>query len=326
MPLDDLDPDLAEFLTRAGWTAARSQRIAGDASRRSYVRVVRGDGRTALLMDARAEDPAQLRSFLDVAAYLRSAGLSPPEIYESDTDHAFLLIEDFGDALFAREIAAAPDQEGALYGIALDVLLHLRAQPPMPGRATFDPDSAAGICDVAVDWAGGPKAAVLRDDVLSAVRIALSTHAPEASVAALRDFHVENIVLRPGQTGLARAGLLDFQDAVIAHPLYDFVSLITDIRRDVSPAVRVALAHRLSRETGTPPEALSAAIAALSLQRNLRILGVFHRLAQRDGRTGYLRFLPRLHARLRDALADPALAEIAAPIHAAFPAIKEAQK
>jgi len=56
-------------------------------------------------------------------------------------------------------------------------------------------------------------------------------------VLVLRDFHAQNIVYRPEQSGLAQIGLLDFQDAQLGHPLYDAASLIHDARRSLHPDV-----------------------------------------------------------------------------------------
>ena len=68
-------------------------------------------------------------------------------------------------------------------------------------------------------------------------------------VTVLRDYHAENIMLldRPG---LARLGLLDFQDALAGHPAYDLVSLLQDARRDVSPALEAAMLARYVAEAG----------------------------------------------------------------------------
>ena len=62
--------------------------------------------------------------------------------------------------------------------------------------------------------------------------------------------------------------------------------------------------------TGAQPEPLAAAAALLSAQRNLRILGIFARLAKRDGKPRYLALIPRVWGHLQTALANPALADL----------------
>ncbi|MGV3695401.1 MAG: phosphotransferase, partial [Paracoccus marcusii] len=125
---------------------------------------------------------------------------------------------------------------------------------------------------------------------------------------SLRDFHAENLVWR----GDAPLGLLDYQDAVAAHPAYDLVSALQDARRDVDPATEQAQITRYLAATGLAEAPFRAAYALIGAQRALRILGVFARLAIRDGKPRYLAFMPRVWAHLQRDLAHPALAPLRA--------------
>lgn len=141
----------------------------------------------------------------------------------------------------------------------------------------------------------------------------------EAPVICLRDFHAENILWLPERSGAARLGLLDFQDAVLAHPAYDLVSALQDARRAVSPAVEQAeIAHYAIRK-GLDQKRFSAIYALLGVQRSLRILGVFARLCKAMGKPHYIDLLPRSWSYIQRNLAHPALAPLAAPLQAAFP-------
>jgi hypothetical protein len=131
-------------------------------------------------------------------------------------------------------------------------------------------------------------------------------------VPVLRDYHAENLIWLPDRRGHARVGLLDYQDLLIGHPAYDLVSLLQDARRDVPPALAEAMTARYLARTGRDPEGVGHALRALGAQRNLKILGLFVRLAQRDGKSGYLRHLPRVWAHLARDLAHPDLAPLAA--------------
>ena len=123
---------------------------------------------------------------------------------------------------------------------------------------------------------------------------------------SLRDYHAENIMLLGG---LEKQGLLDFQDALVGHRAYDLVSLLQDARRDVSPEVETAmLTHYLDR-AGDQPE-FRADYARLGAQRNAKIVGIFVRLWQRDGKPRYLDLIPRVWALLERDLAHPALAPV----------------
>ncbi|MGR3411382.1 MAG: aminoglycoside phosphotransferase family protein [Paracoccus sp. (in: a-proteobacteria)] len=126
-------------------------------------------------------------------------------------------------------------------------------------------------------------------------------------VTALRDFHAKNLIWR----GPAPLGLIDYQDAVTAHPAYDLVSALQDARRDVGPEVEEQAIGRYLSITGLDPDRFRAAYALLGAQRNLRIMGIFTRLAQRDRKLRYLDLMPRVWGHVQADLAHPALAPLA---------------
>ncbi|MBL9054658.1 MAG: phosphotransferase [Rhodobacteraceae bacterium] len=299
------------FLQQAGWGAARRAFLAGDASDRSYDRLWRGS-ETAVLMDAppgKGDDPA---AFLAIADHLRQLGLSAPRCLAHDLAQGFLLLEDLGDGLFARLVAANPQAEPAFYTAAVDVLLRLQAAPPPPDLPDLSAADWADAAAFALDWY---RFAVTGDRMDSTTFRALLTgllqrHADGPRVMILRDFHAENLLWLPDRTGLARVGLLDFQLAQLGQPGYDLVSMLQDARRDVSrETVAKAQAHFLTM-TGQEEARFRPAYAALGAQRALRILGVFARLCLVAGKAGYLPLMPRVWAQLQENLAQPELAPL----------------
>lgn len=323
---------IAAFLAAAGWGTAARRPLAGDASPRRYDRLARPDGTTAVLMDA---DPARgedVRPFLAIARHLAALGLSPPSVFAGDTAAGLLLLEDLGDDLLARHCARAPGDEAALYAAAVDVLVHLHRQPAPEGIAAYDPATMGTLAGLAAEWyapaatgaATGAAASAAAGDgaaaLAAATAAALSAHAGGAPVLALRDFHAENLLWLPARAGPARIGLLDFQDARAGHPAYDLVSLTEDARRDLAPGLAAACLERYRAATGRPAATFAAACAALAAQRNLRILGVFARLAIRDAKPGYVALIPRVWAHLAADLAHPALARLRRVALAVLPA------
>lgn len=129
--------DLATgFLQRVGWGRAVRQHLAGDASDRRYERLHLG-GQSAVLMDAppgQADDPA---AFVLIANHLLNLGLSAPTILAQDLTQGFLLLEDLGDALYARVIADDAQMEEPFYLAATRVLTRLQAAAPPPGMANL---------------------------------------------------------------------------------------------------------------------------------------------------------------------------------------------
>ena len=111
--------------------------------------------------------------------------------------------------------------------------------------------------------------------------------------------------------GIGACGVLDFQDALCGPITYDLVSLLQDARRDVPPAVVADTISRYVTAAGLDKDAFEAAFAVLGAQRNLRILGVFARLAREQGKRRYLEMMPRVWGHLAENLRHPALEPVA---------------
>lgn len=271
------------FLKAVGWPEALAAPLAGDASKRRYIRLTQGQ-RTAILMDAPMAtdvDQASFDAFRSIGAHLRNLGLSAPAEYHADRSKGLILLEDLGDQSLAHLLEHAPETAHTAYTSTALLLARLKAHPP-EGLKAPDASSMAQMADLTFEFI--PDSDILRDTLLASLADALTTNAPGPSVLSLRDVHAENLMWLPDRDGDARVGLLDFQDALLLPEGYDLASLVDDPRREVSEAWRAELIAAHS----TP-----ARIATLSLQRNLRILGIFRRLSTDFGKPAYAAFLPR---------------------------------
>ncbi|HLD76503.1 MAG TPA: phosphotransferase, partial [Rickettsiales bacterium] len=112
----------------------------------------------------------------------------------------------------------------------------------------------------------------------------------EDQTLVLRDFHADNLMLLKNNN----VGLLDFQDAVIGSKAYDLVSLLEDARRDLAPNLASKMLQYFLQNSSIDQEKFLHDYEILSLQRNIKILGIFSRLARRDGKEFYLKLLPRV--------------------------------
>jgi aminoglycoside/choline kinase family phosphotransferase len=307
------------FLTSAGWGNARIEPLAGDASFRRYFRVIDA-GRRAVLMDAPPphEDP---RAFLRIARHLCAQGFAAPKILAEDLNAGLVLLEDFGDARMREMVDAGDVDEAATYAATIALLAELHRHPPaaVPPYSRAELHREAGLF---TEWycpAAGLK--VDAETYHAAWTIVFDRIGDAASVTVLRDYHAENIMLRAGRDGYAHLGLLDFQDALVGHPAYDLVSMLQDARRDVPPAIETAMLVEYQRIACPGPD-FAASYAIFGGQRNAKILGIFTRLWQRDGKPRYLDFLPRVWGYLERDLAHPALAEVLAWFDTNIPANK----
>ncbi|MCV6594373.1 MAG: phosphotransferase [Silicimonas sp.] len=309
-----MDDTARAFLARAGWDDAQITPVAGDLSARQYHRLT-GPGGSAILMDARAL-PESLAPFQAMTGWLRALGLSAPEIRAADPGTGFLLLEDLGQNGVGAMLSTPETRQTALL-TAIDLLLHLRqARPP----ALTCPD-AATLCDwTRLADAHYPGADPTRLEAFRArLETVLTPFCAEPATLSLRDFHADNLLWLPGRQGLARLGLLDYQDAFLTHPVYDLVSLLTDARSEIAPATRAWGIAAYAAAAGDDPDRLSRAFAAFSVQRNLRILAIFHRAARIDGKTHHLPKLPRVYGYLREAFDHPAFADLRPELDHALP-------
>jgi aminoglycoside/choline kinase family phosphotransferase len=300
------------FLETVGWADAARAPLAGDASARSYLRLTLGT-KSAVLMDAPlggVDDPAQ---FVLIANHLTALGLSAPRCIAQDLAQGLLLLEDFGDGVFARILQAAPNREIGLYTQAVDVLHHLQGPCALQGLPNF---SAADWADAALlsltKYAAGITGQTHNtDDLLFALSGAIARYADGPRVLILRDYHAENLMHLPARADLAQVGLLDFQLAQMGQPCYDLVSLLQDARRDVSPATQATMKGHFMSLNGQLETDFSAAYASFGAQRALRILGIFAQLCTQKGKPQYLPLIPRVWQHLQQNLAHPALRDVA---------------
>lgn len=339
-----LDRSLAmrAFLGSAGWGAAARRFLLGDASTRSY-ETVRRDGEVAILMNApRRPDGPPVRDgkpysriahlaedvlpFVAIGRTLREHGLRAPEIFAFDLDRGFVLLEHLGSAGVLDE-ARRPIPERYLASVECLAAMHAMAwgrDMVVEGRPHRVPelDLEAFLIEVELlaDWYVPRVAGARLSEGETAEFRALWTElfaivdAGEKTLL-LRDFHSPNIIWDSGAEGVSRVGLIDFQDAMIGSTAYDVASIVQDARVDVSPALQTALLDRYCAARAASPgfdeAAFRLAFAALAAQRATKILGIFVRLDERDGKPAYLAHIPRLQAYLRASLSHPALSGLA---------------
>ena len=347
-PRESLRLDLLE---RAGLKDADRAPLPGDASTRRYERVTAQDGRSFMLMDQApaAESPpcdpawspeerkakgwnavarlsaGRVDAFAAVAGQLRAAGLSAPDIPALDAPQGLAVLEDFGDGLFARVIEAGQD-ETPLYLAAVEALARLHQTPTpdvLEGPAgdwpllAYDETALRGGADLFVEWLPRLEPRLSFDDAAiadwrEAWTPVVASGVAGASVMAHRDYHAENLIWLPEREGAARVGMIDFQDAVRAHPSWDLHSLLQDARRDVSADVEAqALEHYFSLRPDIDRAAFLKDYAGLAALNEARILGIFARLVSRDGKPRYLNFMPRMWAHLNANLTKPGLETVA---------------
>ncbi len=344
------EAEKAAFLSDAGLGAASRTPLTGDASTRQYERLRRPDGTSLIFMDQPPAletapcppdaTPQERRAagynalarlaagrvdaFVATAGWLRDQGLSAPAIFAADPGRGLAVLEDLGDDLFARLIEAGQD-EAPLYDGAIETLVRMHRVAPPPVLAydgaswpllTYDEVALQTAGGLFVEWLPKLKPQ-LRFDAAAlaeweAIWAPIRAHGEAgASVFCHRDYHAENLIWLPQRPGPARVGLLDFQDALKAHPAWDLSMLLHDARRDVSAEREAAaLARYFELRAEADRQGLLADYHALGALNVVRILGIFARLVTRDAKPRYAAFMPRLWTYLDRCLADPQLSAL----------------
>jgi tRNA threonylcarbamoyl adenosine modification protein YjeE len=334
---------LREFLDGAGYADAKRQRMAGDASTRSYARLVRNDG-VVILMNSpkRPDGPAiyegrpysaavhlaeDVKPFVAIANGLRERGFSAPAIHHADLDAGFLITEDFGNAGFVEGDPPAPIAER--YQAATDMLaaLHRQQLPEILMLApqliyavpSFDTEALLVEVGLMPEWYMPDRNAAptdaLRAEFTAMWRELLAKPAAAAKTWVMRDFHSPNLIWLDARAEFAKVGIIDFQDAVLGPAAYDLASLLQDARIDVPEALELSMLTRyikarLASDDTFDPAAFAELYAVMSAQRNTRLLGTFARLNRRDGKPQYLKHQPRIWTYLNRSLDHPALSAI----------------
>jgi tRNA threonylcarbamoyl adenosine modification protein YjeE len=331
---------LRQFLDDAGYLDAKRQRMAGDASTRSYARLLRDD-RSFILMNApkRPDGPAiydgksysaavhlaeDVKPFVAIARGLRDHGFSAPAIHHADLDSGFLITEDFGSEGFVEGTPPAPIADR--YQAATDMLaaLHQKTLPdtlPLAPHISyaipvFDTDALLVELGLMLEWylpdRGIQPGRDLRAEFETLWRELLAKPAAAPKTWVLRDFHSPNLIWLDQRPDTGKVGVIDFQDTVLGPAAYDLVSLLQDARVDVPEPLELAMLTRymkarLGSGQAFDPAGFAELYAIMSAQRNTRLLGTFARLNRRDGKPHYLRHQPRIWTYLTRSLAHPTL-------------------
>ena len=308
--MNNRDLKLHNFVINCGFKEEDIIPIKNDASFRKYYRI---KNKNLIVMDAPPEKGESVEQFKTVADIIYDFNLSAPQIISLDTKHGFMLLEDFGQTSFSKILNK--DNESELYKKAIEVLIEINRQSKSKEKRlsklkSYSIDLLVNESLLFIDWYLEKRKGELvsinqKKEFIQILSDNYNNIKPQSSTLVLRDYHVDNLFYLSNQKSLKQVGLIDFQDAVIGSPIYDLVSLLEDVRRPLATNLQNELLEFYIKGVNINVQNVEQEIKFFSIQRNLKILGIFCRLSIRDKKDSYLKYLPNTVKLLRKNLQDP---------------------
>ena len=271
--------------------------LAGDASFRRYARID-FDHKTFMLMDAPPEKE-DCAPFIKIDEFFSKNGVRVPQIIAKDLEHGLLLLEDFGDVLLSTLLN--DDTVDAYYAQSFKQLVQLQSIDGTDEFPEYSYEKLISEMELLTDWMlpslkiqpTQEQSALIKRSFAILANAALA----QPQVIVHRDFHSRNLMQIAAETDL---GVIDFQDAVIGADTYDLISITRDAYVQWNPE-RVYTWFKVFYDLLPAAQKQQRDFAQfkkdadmMAIQRHIKILGIFVRLFERDGKSGYLKDLPRV--------------------------------
>ena len=271
--------------------------LPGDASFRRYARI-KLNNKTFMLMDAPPEKEDCV-PFVTIDQFFDTHGVRVPHIVAQDLQQGFLLLEDFGDVLLSTLLN--DDTVDGYYAQSFKQLIELQAIDGTNHFPNYSYEKLISEMELLTDWMlpslqiqpTAEESALIKRSFAILANAALA----QPQVIVHRDFHSRNLMKIEGETDL---GVIDFQDAVIGADTYDLISITRDayVQWNVDQVYQwFKVFYDLLPEVAKQDrdfEQFKKNADMMAIQRHIKILGIFVRLFERDGKTGYLKDLPRV--------------------------------
>lgn len=250
--------------------------------------------------------------FIKISKYLKSIGLSSPEIIKIDHKKGLFLIEDFGDLTFNQAIENNVSEE-LLYLNAVKCLSSMQNNKPPKYLPIYNYKCLLNEVNLFTEWFLKEKNIVINNSSLikwenTWLKVLKNL---KNNKIVLRDFHADNLFWLPNRNNIKRVGLIDFQDATIGNEAYDISSLLEDVRRNVSNDIKKACLQKfISLNNIKDKNKFIKNYYILTAQRNAKIVGIFIRLARKEKKLNYLKLVNRAMTIFLDSLKKAELNEV----------------
>ena len=291
------------------------KKISGDASFREFYRLQKGKN-TSIIVQAKKEKFKNLITYIVVNKILAKYKIYAPKLITNHYEHNIIEITDFGQKSFYNSIIKKKNKFKD-YKDLIKIIIKLQniklQQNYRLGKfkINFQNYSIKNLhkeSDLFFDWYlkycfKSSKLKKIKDIIKNELTKIYKKLYFHNNTFVHRDFHASNIMINKN-----KLGLIDSQDAIIGNPLYDVASLIDDVRIKLPSNLQEKLLNFYYNKSKFKKEKyknLKNDFEILSVQRNLKILGIFVRLCKRDGKPNYLKYLPYTWSLIQRRLKNP---------------------
>ena len=278
------------------------KKIRSDASFREFFRLKKGN-KTSIIVTARKERFRNLIAYSAINKFLRGKGIHTPKTISQHYSEGIMEIEDFGDNTLLHFVRKSKNIL-PLYKKSIDVILKLQKIKPINKIKiksnrnlklnTYNLKNLHKDSDLFLNWylpgvLGKRKSKKFKKKIKIELNKLYKQIYFKNKFIVHRDFHVSNIM--PVKSKL---GIIDTQDIILGNPMYDVASLIDDVRIEIPLSIKNKIFQYYLKKSSLKKNMyfLKNDFDILSIQRNLKILGIFYRLNKRDKKPQYLKYLP----------------------------------
>ena len=293
----------------------RLKKISGDASFREFYRLKKGN-KTSIIVQAKKNKFKNLIIYVIINKILKENKINAPKLISNHYQNNMIEISDLGEKSFYDKILKKKNKFN-YYKNLIKIIFKLQKINIKKNyhfgkyKIKLQKYSLSNLhkeSDLFFDWY---LKFYLKTSKISKIKRILKKELNKifkklyfkSNTFVHRDFHASNIMINK-----KAFGLIDSQDAIIGNPLYDVVSLIDDVRIKLPINLQNKLLKFYHLESKLKREKfhnLKNDYDILSVQRNLKILGIFVRLSKRDNKSNYLKYLPHTWSLINRRLKNP---------------------
>ena len=276
-------------------------KIKGDASYRKFFRQ-KNNKNTSIIVHAKKEKFKNLLIYDAINKILNKNKILAPSIYSENYSKNYIEIQDFGDETIFNKLKKKQINRYIYFKKIIKLLNKIQSIKNRKIKnfknknykiPKYDNKILINEANLFCEWYVKKNLSKSNKNKFSKefkrIIIKLTSNLElRNNVFVHRDFHVSNLMIVNNQIGV-----IDSQDALIGNRAYDLASLIDDVRLKTSkPFKRKIYNFYLKRQKKLEVKKFKNDFEILSILRNLKIIGIFTRLAIRDGKKNYLKLIP----------------------------------